>query len=106
MQPYFDDLVTIDDRLLRVIAYLPTSSLPHLSTPSFWGRLNDAHIMRIAVYLAQKSYDEAGCPIGAVIIDDETRCIVGKGHNTLVQENHPYNHGGNLCHARCRLDRL
>src|ERR1700761_8262395 len=29
----------------------------------------------------------------AVIVDDETRRIVGKGHNTLVQENHPYNHG-------------
>src|SRR5690606_4965325 len=33
------------------------------------------------------------CPIGAVIIDDLTRRIVGKGHNTLVQEDHPYNHG-------------
>ncbi len=31
--------------------------------------------------------------IGAVIIDNETRQILGKGHNTLVQENHPYNHG-------------
>ncbi len=28
-----------------------------------------------------------------MIIDNETRQIVGKGHNTLVQENHPYNHG-------------
>jgi tRNA(Arg) A34 adenosine deaminase TadA len=39
------------------------------------------------------SYEEGGCPIGGVIIDNETRKIVGKGHNTLVQENHPYNHG-------------
>jgi cytosine deaminase len=49
--------------------------------------------MRIAVLLAQKSYDEGGCPIGGVIISNDTRLILGKGHNTLVQENHPYNHG-------------
>ena len=49
--------------------------------------------MRIAVLLAKKSDDEGGCPIGAVIVDNVTRRIVGKGHNTLVQENHPYNHG-------------
>ena len=49
--------------------------------------------MRIAVLLAQKGYNEGGCPIGGVIIDNQTRQIVGKGHNTLVQENHPYNHG-------------
>lgn len=55
--------------------------------------LTDADFMRVAVLLAQKSYDEGGCPIGAVIIDNVTRQIVGKGHNTLVQENHPYNHG-------------
>jgi len=55
--------------------------------------LTDADFMRVAVLLAQKSYDESGCPIGAVIIDNSTRQIVGKGHNTLVQENDPYNHG-------------
>jgi len=26
-------------------------------------------------------------------VDSETRRIVGKGHNTLVQDNDPYNHG-------------
>ncbi|CAN0588508.1 unnamed protein product, partial [Ectocarpus sp. 12 AP-2014] len=55
--------------------------------------LTDADRMRIAVLLAQKSYNEGGCPIGAVIVDNATGRIVGKGHNTLVQENHPYNHG-------------
>jgi cytosine deaminase len=49
--------------------------------------------MRIAVLLAQKSYDEGGCPIGGVIIDNNTCRIIGKGHNTLVQDNDPYNHG-------------
>jgi len=43
--------------------------------------------------LAQKGYEEGGCPIGGVVISNETRQILGKGHNTLVQENHPYNHG-------------
>lgn len=49
--------------------------------------------MRIAAFLAVKSYNEGGCPIGGVIIDNATRRILGKGHNTLVQEDHPYNHG-------------
>jgi hypothetical protein len=31
------------------------------------------------------SFDEGGCPIGAVILDNETREIIGKGHNTLVR---------------------
>jgi creatinine deaminase len=60
---------------------------------SFFKTLSDADFMRIAVYLAEKSYEEGGCPIGAVIIDNDSRAIVGKGHNTLVQENDPYNHG-------------
>ena len=56
-------------------------------------KLSDRDFMRIAVWLAQKGYDEGGCPIGGVIIDNATHQIIGKGHNTLVQENHPYNHG-------------
>ena len=28
-----------------------------------------------------------------MIVDNQTRQILGKGHNTLVQENDPYNHG-------------
>lgn len=49
--------------------------------------------MRLAVLLARKSYLEGGCPIGGVIINNQTRSIIGKGHNTLFQENDPYNHG-------------
>jgi cytosine deaminase len=49
--------------------------------------------MRIAFLLAYKGSEEGGCPIGGVIISNETRKILGKGHNTLVQEGHPYNHG-------------
>lgn len=83
----------VDEAALTAIAHMPTSSLPALVDEAFWPRLGDADCMRIAVLLAQKSHDEGGCPIGAVIIDNQTRRIVGKGHNTLVQENHPYNHG-------------
>ena len=78
---------------LRAIAHMPTTSLAVLMDHDFVRGLTDADFMRIAVLLAQKSYDEGGCPIGAVIIDNASRQIVGKGHNTLVQENHPYNHG-------------
>lgn len=93
MNAYCTSSVEIDESLLRVIAHMPTSSLDVLMDKQLWLEISDEQWMRIAVWLAQKSYDEDGCPIGAVIIDNETRRIVGKGHNTLVQENHPYNHG-------------
>jgi cytosine/creatinine deaminase len=81
------------DAALTAIAHMPTKSLPVLMDNDFVQELTDVDFMRIATLLAQKSYDEGGCPIGAVIIDNTTRQIVGKGHNTLTQENHPYNHG-------------
>jgi cytosine deaminase len=93
MQPLLDIQSEINDSLLNAIAHMPTRSMKTLIPEHFGQRLSDADFMRIAVLLAQKSYDEGGCPIGAVIIDNATRQIVGKGHNTLVQENHPYNHG-------------
>lgn len=83
----------ITEQALTAIAHMPTKSLPVLMDDGFAGALTDPDYMRIAVLLAQKSYDEGGCPIGAVIVDNTTGWIVGKGHNTLVQENHPYNHG-------------
>ena len=82
-----------NEAALNAIAHMPTKSLPALMDNDFVRELTDADFMRIAGLLAQKSYDEGGCPIGAVIIDNSTRKIVGKGHNTLVQEDHPYNHG-------------
>jgi len=83
----------VSQAALAAIAHMPTTSLPVLMDDDFARRLTDADFMRIAVLLAQKSFDEGGCPIGALIIDNATRRIVGKGHNTLVQENHPYHHG-------------
>jgi cytosine deaminase len=93
MQPLLDTQSLINDAVLNAIAHMPTLSLKALIPAHFGQCLSDADFMRIAVLLAQKSYDEGGCPIGAVIIDNATRQIVGKGHNTLVQESHPYNHG-------------
>jgi creatinine deaminase len=76
--------------VLNAISRIPTKSLSAVVDHSFFKTLSDADFMRIAVYRAEKSYEEGGCPIGAVIIDNDSRAIVGKGHNTLVQENDPY----------------
>ena len=89
----FDRHTVIDERTLSLLAWLPTRSFQKLTSPDFWPRLSDADMMRIAVLLAQKSYEEGGCPIGAVVMDNSAKKILGKGHNTLIQENHPYNHG-------------
>jgi hypothetical protein len=83
----------ITDEVLNAIAHLPTKSLPAVVEREFFAKLSDRNFMRVAVHLAQKSFDEGGCPIAGVIIDNEIRQIVGKGHNTLVQDNDPYNHG-------------
>ncbi|MEJ2765655.1 nucleoside deaminase [Photobacterium sp. MCCC 1A19761] len=93
MEALFKSYSENNEAVLRAIAHMPTQSLPVLIGPDFAQELTDADYMRIAVYLAQKSDEEGGCPIGAVIVDNATGQIVGKGHNTLVQEDHPYNHG-------------
>src|SRR3982751_4590790 len=50
------------------------------------------YFMRIAYEQALKGYNEGGCPIGGVIVD-ENGTILGKGHNMLVQEGNPILHG-------------
>jgi len=91
--PLFTDQTVITDEVLNVVARVPTPSLPSIATETFFRKMTDADFMRLAVLLAQKGYEEGGCPIGGVVISNQTRQILGKGHNTLVQENHPYNHG-------------
>ncbi len=93
MKPYITKDTPVTDEVLNAIAHLPTKSLPKLVEDAFFQKLTDKDFMRIGVLLAMKGYEEGGSPIGGVIIDNATRRIVGKGHNTLVQENHPYNHG-------------
>jgi cytosine/creatinine deaminase len=92
-EPFFTDQTPVTDEVLNIIAHLPTRSLTSVATNGFFKKMTDVDFMRLAVLLAQKGYEEGGCPIGGVIISNETRQILGKGHNTLVQENHPYNHG-------------
>ncbi len=84
---------SVTEEVLNTIAHLPTKSLPKIVEAGFFKKLTDRDFMRIGVLLAKKGYEEGGCPIGGVIISNQTRQILGKGHNTLVQENHPYNHG-------------
>src|SRR5579871_2276421 len=93
MKAFITKDTPVTDEVLNAIAHLPTKSLPKIVEPEFFKRLTDRDFMRIGVFLAQKGYEEGGSPIGGVIIDNVTRQIIGKGHNTLVQENHPYNHG-------------
>jgi cytosine/creatinine deaminase len=93
MKHFITQYTPVTEEVLNVIAHLPTKSLPMIVEDKFFVKLTDRNIMRIAVLIAQKSYDEGGCPIGGVIIGNNTRRIIGKGHNTLVQDNDPYNHG-------------
>ena len=93
MTPFIRKDTPVDDAVLNTIAHLPTKSLSKIVDPGFFKKLSDRDFMRIAVLLAKKGYEEGGSPIGGVIVSDQTRQILGKGHNTLVQENHPYNHG-------------
>lgn len=51
-----------------------------------------SYYMKRAYEQALKSYNEGGCPIGAVIIDEDGN-ILGEGHNHLVQEGNPIIHG-------------
>ena len=93
MDTFFTHETPVTNGALNTIAHLPTRSLSEIVEDGFFRKLTDRDFMRLGVLLALKSYREGGCPIGAVIICNETRRILGKGHNTLVQENHPYNHG-------------
>jgi creatinine deaminase len=93
MKAFITKDTPVTDEVLNTIAYLPTKSLSRIVADGFFKKLTDKDFMRIGVLLAQKGYEEGGSPIGGVIVSNETRQILGKGHNTLVQENHPYNHG-------------
>ena len=83
----------VTDELLQMLALIPTRHLTRIFEPEFIQNLNDTQIMRIAVFLAKKGYDEGGCAIGGVVRDNESRMILGKGHNRHIQENRVYWHG-------------
>src|SRR5579872_2129248 len=49
--------------------------------------------MERAFHLAAKSYSEGGCPIGGVLVENDSGQLLGEGHNALVQEGNPIMHG-------------
>ena len=55
--------------------------------------LDDETHLRRAYELAAKGHAEGGCPIGAVLVDNDSGRILGQGHNALVQEGNPILHG-------------
>lgn len=83
----------VNDSTLNMVARIPTDQLLRLIESGFFTKMTDAHMMRLAVLLAQKGYEEGGCAIGGVVRDNETGMILGKGHNRHVQENRLYWHG-------------
>ncbi len=58
MKHFITKETPVTEEALNVIAYLPTKSLPAIVEDEFFVKLSDRDIMRIAVLLAQKSYDE------------------------------------------------
>lgn len=83
----------VNDQLLQVLALTPTRHLGKIAAPGLIENLSDAQVMRIAVFLSKKGYDEGGCAIGGVVRCNETGRLLGKGHNRHVQENRVYWHG-------------
>ena len=46
---------------------------------------NDSYFMDLAIKEAQKSLDEGGLPIGAVLVKDGE--VISRGHNRLIQKD-------------------
>ncbi len=55
--------------------------------------IDDSSMMERALALAAASYRSGGCPIGSVLVDNQTGAVLGEGHNRLVQESNPILHG-------------
>lgn len=94
---HIDKIITakspVNNATLRTLAMIPTQHLTTLVDKDFITRLTDKDFMRIAVLLAKKGYDEGGCAIGGLVLDNESRMILGKGHNRHVQQSRVYWHG-------------
>ncbi|MFP4313455.1 MAG: nucleoside deaminase [Alphaproteobacteria bacterium] len=83
----------VNDTALYTLAMIPTAHLTRLIDKTFISNLHDKDFMRLAVLLALKGYQEGGCAIGGVVIDNQSRMIIGKGHNRHAQESRVYWHG-------------
>jgi cytosine deaminase len=58
--------------------------------------MDDTRYMDAALAEAQKSYDEGGLPIGAVLVNQQGE-IVARGYNRRVQNGDPTSHGETDC---------
>lgn len=83
----------VNDDTLNAVARIPTADLLEIFEAGFFTKMTDKDMMRLAVLLSQKGYEEGGCAIGGVVRDNETGLILGKGHNRHKQENRLYWHG-------------
>lgn len=92
-QPVNSANTPVSNDTLNMVARIPTDQLLHIFESGFLTKLKDKDMMRLAVLLAQKGYEEGGCAIGGVVRDNETGLILGKGHNRHIQENRLYWHG-------------
>lgn len=59
---------------------------------------DDRTFMRLALAQAQKSYDEGGLPIGAVMVENGQ--VIARGHNRRVQDGNPVAHGEMDCFVK------
>jgi creatinine deaminase len=55
--------------------------------------MDDERHLAEAFRLAAQGHAEGGCPIGGVLVDNDTGAVLGRGHNGLVQEGNPIVHG-------------
>jgi cytosine deaminase len=92
-QPIMPSSTPVNDDSLNLVACIPTNQLLKIIEEDFFRKLTDKDMMRIAVLLAQKGFEEGGCAIGGVVRDNKTGLILGKGHNRHIQENRLYWHG-------------
>ncbi len=91
--PHIPADAPINNDTLEKIAKIPTKILPQKVDDAFWQRMKDKDYMRVAVLMQKKGDEEGGCAIGAIIKDNETGRIIGKGHNRHIQEDRVYWHG-------------
>jgi cytosine deaminase len=57
----------------------------------------DRKFMGLALAQAQKSYDAAGIPVGAVLVRDDAEAPLASGYNQRVQKQNPILHGEMDC---------
>ncbi|HEY5324026.1 MAG TPA: nucleoside deaminase, partial [Caldimonas sp.] len=55
--------------------------------------MDDEAYLAEAFRLAAQGHAAGGCPIGGVLVDNDSGAMLGRGHNALVQEGNPIVHG-------------